>query len=46
MRATLKNILLGICLGSALFVVTGVVFDVINGQRNEFFRELIWPVIV
>ena len=35
MRATLKNILLGICLGSALFVVTGVVFDVINSGNFQ-----------
>ena len=23
-----------------------VVFDIIDGKRDQFFRELVWPVIV
>ncbi len=35
MTITLKNILFGICLGSAIFAISGIVFDVLNSGSFE-----------
>lgn len=39
MKTTLKNILIGICLGGALFTITGIVFDVLSSGN---FRLSDW----